>query len=88
MRKRADDLTRLVDEMQTMAVDRDNFIKGIQNAVKQLTDEVRNEFIPSIQAVVKQKADETRQLLAEFRSENISAHEAWYGRKPLPLRGG
>jgi len=39
--KLTDDMTRLVDEMQTMKESRDNSIKGIQNEVKQKADETR-----------------------------------------------
>ena len=41
MGKLTDDMTRLADELGTMAVSRDNFIKGIQNEVKQKADETR-----------------------------------------------
>ena len=36
-----DEMSRLADEIRTMNEDRDNFIKGIQNAVKQEVDETR-----------------------------------------------
>ena len=36
-----DAMSRLVDEIQTMNVSRDNFIKGIQDTVKQEADETR-----------------------------------------------
>mgnify|MGYP001573237744 FL=1 len=88
MGKLTDDMTRLVDEIHTMDESRCNFIKGIQNAVKQEADEtrqfikeVRSEFIGGIQDVVKQKADETRQFLKEFRNEMDGAHEAFFGTK-------
>ena len=88
MGKLTDDMTRLADEILTMDASRDNFIKGIQNEVKQKADEtkqfikeVRNEFIGGIQDVVKQKADETRQFLTNFRSDMNGAHEAFFGRK-------
>ena len=90
MGKLTDDMTRLADEILTMDVSRDNFIKGIQNEVKQKADEtkqflkeVRNEFISGIQDVVEQKADETRQFLSEFRNDMNGAHEAFFGRKPF-----
>ena len=41
------DMSRLVDEIQTMNEARDNFIKGIQNAVKQEADETR-QFIKEV----------------------------------------
>ena len=41
MGKLTDDMTRLVDEIHTMDESRCNFIKGIQNAVKQEADETR-----------------------------------------------
>ena len=41
MGKLTDDMTRLADEILTMDVSRDNFIKGIQNEVKQKADETR-----------------------------------------------
>jgi uncharacterized protein YukE len=41
MGKLIDDMTRLVDEIHTMDESRCNFIKGIQNAVKQEADETR-----------------------------------------------
>jgi hypothetical protein len=41
MGKLTDDMTRLVDEIQTMSKSRDNFIKGIQDAVKQEAVETR-----------------------------------------------
>ena len=41
MGKLTDDMTRLVDEIHTMDESRCNFIKGIQNAVKQTADETR-----------------------------------------------
>ena len=41
MGKLTDDMTRLVDEIQTMNEARDNFIKGIQDTVKQEADETR-----------------------------------------------
>ena len=41
MGKLTDDMTRLADEIQTMDVSRDNFIKGIQNEIKQKADETR-----------------------------------------------
>jgi cellobiose-specific phosphotransferase system component IIA len=41
MGKLTDDMTRLADEILTMDVARNNFIKGIQNAVKQEADETR-----------------------------------------------
>ena len=36
-----DEMSRLADEIQTMNVSRDNFIKGIQDTVKQEADETR-----------------------------------------------
>ena len=36
-----DEMSRLADEIRTMNENRDNFIKGIQNAVKQEVDETR-----------------------------------------------
>ena len=36
-----DEMSRLADEIRTMNEDRDNFIKGIQNTVKQEVDETR-----------------------------------------------
>ncbi len=36
-----DAMSRLVDEIQTMNESRDNFIKGIQDTVKQEADETR-----------------------------------------------
>ncbi|HHT9137683.1 MAG TPA: hypothetical protein ACFYEK_10640 [Candidatus Wunengus sp. YC60] len=36
-----DEMSRLADEIRTMNETRDNFIKGIQNAVKQETDGTR-----------------------------------------------
>lgn len=93
MGKLTDDMARLADEMQTMSEDRGNFIKGIQNAVKQEADEtrqflkeVRNGFISGIQDAVKQKADETRQFLREFRNDMDGAHEAFFGRKTFRKR--
>lgn len=41
MGKLTDDMSRLADEILTMDVARDNFIKGIQNAVKQEAEETR-----------------------------------------------
>ena len=41
MSKLTDDMTRLADEIQTMDESRDNFIKGIQNEIKQKADETR-----------------------------------------------
>jgi cellobiose-specific phosphotransferase system component IIA len=41
MGKLTDDMSRLVDEIQTMGESRDNFIKGIQDTVKQEADETR-----------------------------------------------
>ena len=41
MGKLTDDMTRLADEILTMDGSRDNFIKGIQNEVKQKADETR-----------------------------------------------
>ena len=88
MGKLTDDMTRLADEILTMDGSRHNFIKGIQNEVKQKADEtrqfikeVRNGFISGIQDEVKQKADETRQFLKEFSNDMNSAHEAFFGRK-------
>ena len=88
MGKLTDDMTRLADEILTMDGSRNNFIKGIQNEVKQKADEtrqfikeVRNGFISGIQDVVEQKADETRQFLKEFRNDVDGAHEAFFGRK-------
>jgi len=77
----ADDLARLVNEIQTMNEVRDNFIKGIQSAVKQKVDETRQFMKEEIQTAVKQKADETRQYLANFRNEMNCAHEAFFRRK-------
>ena len=85
MGKLTDDMSRLVDEIGTMDESRDNFIKGIKNAVKQKTDESR-QFMKRTQDVVKQKADETRQFLANFGSEMDSAHEAFFGRKTFRKR--
>ena len=67
MGKLTDDMTRLVDEIQTLHVSRDNFIKGIQDETRQFIKDVRNEFIGGIQDVVKQKASETRQFLKDVR---------------------
>ena len=36
-----DEMSRLADEIRTMNVARDNFIKGVQNAVKQEADKTR-----------------------------------------------
>ena len=47
MGKLTDDMTRLVDEIHTMDESRCNFIKGIQNAVKQEADETR-QFIKEV----------------------------------------
>jgi len=95
MGKLTDDMTRLADEILTMDGSRNNFIKGIQNEVKQKADEtrqfikeVRNGFISGIQDEVKQKADETRQFLKEFRNDMNGAHEAFFGRKPSFAFGG
>ena len=41
MGKLTDDMTRLADEILTMDGSRNNFIKGIQNEVKQKADETR-----------------------------------------------
>jgi len=41
MGKLTDDMTRLADEILTMDASRNNFIKGIQSAVKQEADETR-----------------------------------------------
>lgn len=41
MGKLMDDMTRLVDEIHTMDESRCNFIKGIQDTVKQGADETR-----------------------------------------------
>ena len=41
MGKLTDDMTRLVDEIHTMDESRCNFIKGIQDVVKQKADETR-----------------------------------------------
>ena len=41
MAKLTDDMTRLADEILTMDGSRNNFIKGIQNEVKQKADETR-----------------------------------------------
>ena len=41
MGKLTDDMTRLADEILTMDGSRDNFIKGIENEVKQKADETR-----------------------------------------------
>ncbi|MCR4320780.1 MAG: hypothetical protein NUV74_10665 [Candidatus Brocadiaceae bacterium] len=49
MGKLTDDMARLADEMQTMSEDRGNFIKGIQNAVKQEADETR-QFITNFRS--------------------------------------
>ncbi len=41
MGKLTDDMTRLVDEIQTMNESRGSFIKGIQDMVKKESDETR-----------------------------------------------
>ena len=41
MGKLTDDMSRLVDEIQTMNEARGNFIKGIQDTVKQGADDTR-----------------------------------------------
>ncbi len=42
MGKLTDDMTKLADEILTMDVARNNFIKGIQNTVKKEADETRS----------------------------------------------
>jgi len=44
-----DEMSRLADEIRTMNEARDNFIKGIQNAVKQEADETR-QFITNFRS--------------------------------------
>lgn len=92
MSKLADDMTRLVSEMQTMREDRVNFVKGVREDTRELLEKIREEgkqrvedtreLLIGFQKGNRERAEEIREYLAGVRSDMVAAHEAFFGKQP------